>query len=79
MKDFFDLKNTPCDLRSMQLLKLPETSTSRYGRQALCFKGGLIWNTVPNKIKNIDNIVDFKKYINLFRAVLNCVCNYRKL
>ena len=79
MKDFFDLKNTRYDLRSKQLLKLPETSTSRYGTQALCFKGGLIWNTVPNKIKNIDNIVDFKKYINLFRAVLNCVCNYRKL
>ena len=35
MKDFFDLKNTRCDLRSKQFLKLPETSTSRYGTQAL--------------------------------------------
>ena len=63
MKDFFDLKNTRYDLRSKQLLKLPETSTSRYGTQALCFKGSLIWNTVPSKIKNIDNIEDFKKHI----------------
>ena len=62
MKDFFDLKNTRYDHRSKQLLKLPETSTSRYGTQALCFKGSLIWNTVPNKIKNIDNIEDFKKH-----------------
>ena len=31
MKYFFDLKNTRYDLRSKQLLKLPETSTSRYG------------------------------------------------
>ena len=54
MKKIFDLKNTRYDLRSKQLLKLPETSTSRYGTQALCFKGSLIWNTVPNKIKNID-------------------------
>ena len=63
MNDFFDFKNTRYDLRSKQLLKLPETSTSRYGTQALCFKGSLIWNTVPNKFKNIDNIEDFKKHI----------------
>ena len=41
-KDFFDLKNTQYDLRSKRLWKLPETSTSRYGTQALCFKGSLI-------------------------------------
>ena len=62
-KIFFDLKNIRYDLRSKQLLKLPETSTSRYGTLALSFKGSLIWNTVPNKIKNIDNIEDFKKHI----------------
>ena len=54
MKDFFDLKNTRYDLRSRQLLKLPETNTSRYGTQVLCFKGGLIWNTVPNKFKRLE-------------------------
>ena len=63
MNGFFDLKNTRCDFRSKQLLKLAETSTYRYGTQALCFKGNLIWNTVPNKIKNIGNIEDFKKHI----------------
>ena len=63
MKYFFDLKNTRYDLPSKQLLKLPETNTSRYGAQALCFKGSLIWNTVPNKFKNIDNIENFKKHI----------------
>ena len=64
MKNVFDLKNTGYDLRSKQLLKLTETSTSRYGAPALCFKGcRLIWSTVPNKFKNINNIEDFKKDI----------------
>ena len=64
MKNVFDLKNAGYDLRSKQLLKLPETSTSRYGTPALCFKGcRLIWSTVPNKFKNINNIEDFKKDI----------------
>ena len=63
MKDFFDLKNTLYDLRNKQLLKLPETSTSRYGTQVLCYKGSLLWNMVPNKFKNLDSIEDFKKHI----------------
>ena len=62
MNDFFDLKNTRYDPQSKQLLKLPATSTSRYATQALCFKGSLMWNTVPNKIKNIGEIQDFKKH-----------------
>ena len=61
MKDFIDLKNARYDLRSKQLLKIHETSTFRYGTEALCFKGSLIWNIVPNKYKNLDNIEDFKK------------------
>ena len=67
MKKIFELKNTRYDLRSKQLLKLPETSTSRYGTQAFCVKGSLIWNTVPNKIKNFDNIEDFKKHIKKWK------------
>ena len=35
MKDFFDLKNTRYDLRSKQLLKLPETSISRWYKSTL--------------------------------------------
>ena len=61
MKDFFDLKNTRYDLRSKQLLKLPETSTSRYGTQALCFKGSLIWNTVPDFLRAIGALRRVKK------------------
>ena len=34
-------------------MKLPETSTSRYRTQAFCFKGSLIWNTIPSKIKTL--------------------------
>ena len=73
MKYFFDLKNTRYDLRSKQLLKLPETSTSRYGTQVLCFKGSLIWNTIPNKFKNIDNIEYFKKHIKDWKPT-TCSC-----
>ena len=58
---FFNLKNTRYDLRNKLLMKLPETSTSRYGTQALCSKGSLILNMVPNKFKNLDKVEDFKQ------------------
>ena len=48
MQEFFDLKVTPYSLRNNNILRLPETNTSRYGTEALCFKGSIIWNTVPN-------------------------------
>ena len=73
VKNFFGLKNTRYDLRSKQLLKLPETSNFRYGTQTLCFKGSLIWNMVANKIKNIDNIEDFKKHIKEWKPT-TCSC-----
>ena len=69
----YEMQDANFDLRSKQLLKLPETSTSRYGTQALCFKGSLIWNTVPNKIKNIGNIEDFKKHIKEWKPT-TCSC-----
>ena len=52
MQEFFDLKVTPYSLRNNNPLKLPKTNTLRFGTKALCFKGSLIWNTVPNHFKN---------------------------
>ena len=63
MKGFFDLKNTPYDLRNKQLLTIPETSNSKYDTKALCFKGSLIRNMVPNKFKNLDSIEDFNEHM----------------
>ena len=42
MQEFFDLKITPYSLRNNNLLRLPKTNTSRYGTEALCFKGSII-------------------------------------
>ena len=38
MQEFFDLKGTPYSLRNNNLLRLPKTNTSRYGKEALCFE-----------------------------------------
>ena len=51
MWNFFNLQRKRYNLRGSYLLKLPDTSTSRYDTQALCFKESLLWNKIPNKYK----------------------------
>ena len=41
MQEFFDLQVTPYSLRISSLLWLTKTNTSRYGTEALCFKGSI--------------------------------------
>ena len=77
MRDFFDLKNTPYDLRNNRLLKLPKTNTFRYGTQALCFKGSLLWNQLPNQYKSIENLELFKNQIKTWKPT-TCSCKLCK-
>ena len=60
MQEFFDLKVTP-----YKILRLLKTNTSRYGTEVLCFKGSIIWNTVPNRYKNLNFLDKFKQEIKM--------------
>ena len=50
---FFDFKRNRYNLRGNYFLKLQNMNTCRYGTQALCFKGILLWNKIPNEYKNL--------------------------
>ena len=76
MQEFFDLKATPYCLRNNHILRLSKTNTSRYGTAALCFKGSIIWNIVPNRYKNLDSLDKFKQ-IKMCRPT-TCTCKLRK-
>ena len=78
MQEFFDLKVTPYSLRNNNILRLPKTNTSRYGTEALCFKGSIIWNTVPNRYKNLNSLDKFKQQIKM-RKPTTCTCKLCKV
>ena len=73
MQEFFDLKVTPYSLRNNNMLRLPKTNTSRYGTEALCFKGSIIWNTAPNRYKNLNSLDKFKQQIKMWKPT-TCTC-----
>ena len=78
MQEFFDLKVTPYSLRNNNLLRPPKTNTSRYGTEALCFKGSIIWNTVPNRYKNLNSLDKFKQQIKMWKPT-TCTCKLCKV
>ena len=77
MQEFFDLKVTPYSLQNNNLLRLPETNTSRYGTEAPCFKGSIIWNTVLNRYKILNSLDKFKQQIKTWKPT-TCTCKLCK-
>ena len=73
MPEFLDLKVTSYSLRNNNLLRLPQTNTSRYGTEALCFKGIAIWNPVPNRYENLKSLDRFKQEIKIWKPA-TCTC-----
>ena len=73
MWNFFDLKRIRYNLRGNYLLKLPDTSTCGYGTQALCFKGSLLRNKIPNKYKDLNSFEEFESQIKQWDPI-TCSC-----
>ena len=78
MPEFFDFTVTPYSLQNNNLLRLPKTNTSRYCTEALCFKRSIIWNTVPNRYKNLNSLDKFKQQIKM-RKPTTCTCKLCKV
>ena len=77
MQEFFDLKVTPYSLRNNSILRLPKRNTSRYGTEALCFKGIIIWNTVPNRYRNLNSLDKLKQQFKMWKTT-TYTCKLRK-
>ena len=76
MRNFFDLKRIRYNLCGNYLMKLLDTSTCRYGTQALCFKGSLLWNKIPKKYKNL-NFLELKSQMKQWDPT-TCSCKICK-
>ena len=73
IQEFFDLKVAPYKIRNKNMLRLPKTNASRYGTEALRFKGSIIWKTAPNQYKNLNSLDKFKQKIKM-RKPTTCTC-----
>ena len=63
MWTFFERKHLTYELRNKNLLQLPKRSANKIGANSLIFKGALLWNTLPDTLKNVDSTAIFKRMI----------------
>ena len=77
MWNMFLEKSSRYDLRSSNLLMLPQTNTIRYGNDSLTFRGSILWNHLENEIKSKTYVCSFRKCIKSWSGEeYNCkICN----
>ena len=63
MWTFFERKHLTYELRNKNLLQLPKRCANEIGANSLIFKGALLWNTLPDTLKNVDSTAIFKRMI----------------
>ena len=73
MKDIFVSKLIAYPLRNPDLLVLPQANTVRYGLNSITFRSGILWNKLPNNLKNITTLNAFKEKIKSYSSP-DCTC-----
>ena len=68
MWDLLEIKDTEHDLRVKNLLKLPTTKTKTHGLKSFTFRGSIMWNYLPNDLKNCKSLKIFKNKIKSWRG-----------
>ena len=63
MQEFFKVKESRYSLRNQNLLSLPATKTNRFSAHFFLFRGSLLWNLLPDSVKNAPSLASFKDVI----------------
>ena len=74
MWNIFSTKTTGYKLRSGIVLKLPPANTTKYGVNSLCFRGSILWNTLPNSLKLSRSLEEFRCSIKNWTGN-TCTCH----
>ena len=73
MWSFFKPKKLSYSLRKGPILNLPKTQSTFYGTNTIHFRGSLIWNNLPVKVKSSNSVFEFKTKI---KNLGNIDCGY---
>ena len=73
MWDLISHKDTLHDLRSSNLIVIPPINSKTHGSRSFTFRGSVLWNTLPDKVKNTSSLAVFKSKIKLWMGE-KCQC-----
>ena len=78
IKNIFDLKNIPYNLRSGPTFRTNNVKTVKYGIETLSYRGPKMWSVVPESIKSSKTLLQFKSKIKAWKPV-GCGCKLCKM
>ena len=73
MKDYFSIKVVPYTLRNRNALRIPPARSTYYGTNSIHFRACLLWNMLPNSLKESQSLLEFKYKIKRIRKI-DCSC-----
>ena len=73
LKDIFDIKDIPYDLRDSNKMVQPLVRTVTYGIKSLRYFGAKLWNDLPTELKSSCSLDDFKSILNTWSGP-TCSC-----
>ena len=79
MDNVFKLRTeNPYSLRQVSKFSRPIVKTTYHGTESLSYLGPKIWDILPEKLRNMDNLESFKEEIKTWRPD-NCPCRLCKV
>ena len=73
MKNYFSIKEIPYSLRNGSALKIPSARSTYYGINSIHFRACLLWNKLPNSLKESQSLPELKHKINAIGKI-DCSC-----
>ena len=77
MHDLFKLNPNTEHLKNFQLLSKSHPGTTHFGINSVAYDGASIWNFLPNEIKQVTSIKEFKMAIKDWKGQ-TCKCHVCK-
>ena len=73
MKNYFSIKEIPYSLRNGSALKIPSARSTYYGINSNHFRACVLWNKLPNSLKESQSLPEFKNKIKTIGKI-DCSC-----
>ena len=76
MNDFVTTSNITYDLRNPRELSNEGKHTVTYGLQSISYRAPILWSLLPQPLKNIDNLITFKREIKKWQGDNSAYADY---
>ena len=74
LTNLFKIKPIRFNLRTSNLLELPNSNTLTYGLKSITYRGSMAWNNLPDQIKISSDINQFKSRLGK-QKFIKCTCH----